>query len=367
MSKKFSHKNLFSIVTHTSKLTKYSSLLCLTLQNVALIIAMRYSRMRHGDKYIMTTAVVAAETLKFVSCLLIILIQEGSYSGWVRHLHTNIIKQPLDCLKISVPGIIYMVQNNLLYIAVANLEAATFQVVYQLKILTTALFSVSMLGKQLRGVQWISLFILFAGVSMIIHMQANESKQLHKLSDHVTSKSAILADEVKRLKDPKSAQNPLLGIVAVLISCVLSGFAGVYFERLLKNTPQSLYIRNVQLGAFGVLTGLVTVIVFDSKEISEKGFFFGYDFVVVLLIVLQSVGGILVAVVVKYADNILKGFATSAAIVVSCIVSIVFFDFQPSSTFLVATVLVIWSVYMYNSGTLTIFGYSAARKSVQNV
>jgi len=38
------------------------------------------------------------------------------------------LQQRLDFLKISVPAIIYMVQNNLLYVALSNLDAALFQV-----------------------------------------------------------------------------------------------------------------------------------------------------------------------------------------------------------------------------------------------
>jgi UDP-sugar transporter A1/2/3 len=58
-------------------------------------------------------------------------------------------------------------QNNLLFIALSNLDAATYQVTYQLKILTTALFSVLMLGKKLDSCKWVSLVILMAGVSFV--------------------------------------------------------------------------------------------------------------------------------------------------------------------------------------------------------
>lgn len=37
--------------------------------------------------------------------------------------------------------------------------------------------------------------------------------------------------------------------------------------------------------------------------------------------VLQAVGGLVVALVMKYADNILKGFATSVSIVCSTVLS----------------------------------------------
>ena len=41
------------------------------------------------------------------------------------------------------------------------------QVTYQLKILTTALFSVLMLRKTLSKLQWLSLLLLFLGVAIV--------------------------------------------------------------------------------------------------------------------------------------------------------------------------------------------------------
>lgn len=196
---------------------------------------------------------------------------------------------------------------------------------YQLKILTTALFSVLMLGKPLSRLQWLALFILFCGVALVQVQPSNSSQ----------SKVAV-------------EQRPLLGLVAVLVQCCLSGFAGVYFEKILKGTNQSIWLRNVQLGIIGSVIGLITMEINDGPKVTEKGFFFGYDYVVWTVICLQSFGGLVVAVVVKYADNILKGFATSGAIIISCIAAIYFFDFHLSLQFFVGATLVIISVFMYS-------------------
>ena len=83
-------------------------------------------------------------------------------------------------------------------------------------------------------------------------------------------------------------------------------------------------------------------------QVLENGFFYGYNPVVVAVIFLQGLGGLIVAVVVKYADNILKGFAASFSIVTSCFLSYLVFDFHPNWMFVMGAVLVNLSMYMYS-------------------
>jgi solute carrier family 35 (UDP-sugar transporter), member A1/2/3 len=87
--------------------------------------------------------------------------------GLINELDIEIVKKPKETLKLLIPSGLYTLQNNLLFIALSNLDAATYQVTYQLKILTTALFSVAMLGKKLDSLKWFSLVILMAGVSLV--------------------------------------------------------------------------------------------------------------------------------------------------------------------------------------------------------
>ena len=78
--------------------------------------------------YITTTAVMFAEIFKVLACLLIILAEKRNIRDWLQFLYSSIIGQPWDTLKLSVPALIYTIQNNLQYIAISNLDAATFQV-----------------------------------------------------------------------------------------------------------------------------------------------------------------------------------------------------------------------------------------------
>ena len=144
-----------------------------------------------------------------------------------------------------VPSAVYLIQNNLLYVAASNLDVATYQITYQLKILTTAMFAVTMLNKKLISTQWLSLLILIAGVAMV------------QLSDVKESKSSANVAE----------QSKIVGFTAALSACCLSGFAGVYFEKILKGSDVSVWMRNVQLALLSVPMGLITSYVSDGAKV----------------------------------------------------------------------------------------------------
>ncbi|XP_059188253.1 UDP-galactose translocator isoform X3 [Centropristis striata] len=314
--------------SEANKRLKYISLAVLVVQNASLILSIRYVRTLPGDRFFTTSAVVMAEILKVLTCLLIILLQKRfNVKEVALFLFDSIVIQYKDTLKLAVPSLIYTLQNNLQYIAISNLPAATFQVTYQLKILTTALFSVMMLRKTLSRVQWVSLLLLFGGVA-IVQVQQEGNKE------------ASVSDS--------SNQNYSAGLVAVVISCLSSGFAGVYFEKILKGSSASVWVRNVQLGIFGTALGMLGLWWNDGAAIAERGFLFGYTDMVWCVIFNQAFGGLLVAVVVKYADNILKGFATSFSIIVSTVLSIYLFGFHVDLLFTAGAGLVIGAVYMYS-------------------
>lgn len=201
-----------------------------------------------------------------------------------------------------------------------------------------------MLKKKLFAHQWVSLVLLFCGISLVQLLQINSAK-----SDNASI-----------------AQNHLIGLGAIVIACFLSGFAGVYFEKILKGSSVSIWIRNVQLSCIAIPFGIIGLLISDYATVSEKGFFFGYNYLTWAVVLLQAMGGLLVAVVVKYADNILKGFATSLAIIVGCIISYYFFSFKISAQFVLGTIFVMAATFLYSYQKSFLTKKLDYDKSIQN-
>jgi UDP-sugar transporter A1/2/3 len=91
-----------------------------------------------------------------------------------------------------------------------------------------------------------------------------------------------------------------------VVGCIISGFAGVYFEGILKGSaPVSLWMRNIQRGIFTIPFSFVGIFVQNLSDIRENGFLYGFDALVWSVVLMYGSLGISVVVCIKYADNIL--------------------------------------------------------------
>ncbi|KAL6798071.1 nucleotide-sugar transporter domain-containing protein [Trichoderma sp. SZMC 28012] len=362
------------------------SLILLTVQNSAFILIMHYSRIMPppGDhRYFPSTAVFLHELIKLAVSLTLALY-EGSKTLAPSTPATVLFEQIYNAMfagdgwKLIVPGVFYTLQNILQYVAIENLDAVHFQVLYQLKILTTALFSVYLLSRPLGLKRWLSLVVLTLGVSIVslpgstaIGSASSSSPLLHGMPDHFFPRSghelghAVVEDAAAHLTRRSAtyqgidndlhpiepSMNYSLGVTAVLVAAAVSGLTGVYFEKLLKESPSqaSVWVRNLQLSFYSMIAALIGGVMWqDGAGIREHGFFEGYNAVVWATVVLQAAGGLLASLVIRDADNIIKNFATSISIILSFLVSVWVFEFKVTLTFLLGTMLVLLATYLYS-------------------
>ncbi|VDO49406.1 unnamed protein product [Haemonchus placei] len=340
---------------------KYSSLFVLVLQNTSLVLFMRYAMTGNRPKFLKAISVFFAEVFKFVASVVLVCLQERSVVKGLAQIYDQFVHHWRDALKVLVPAVIYTIQNFLLYVAVENLPAATYMVTYQLKILTTAVFTVLVLGRKLSIQQWVSLFFLFGGVAIVQYDQkmSNDREKAERLA-------AAMAEASTDMPTIEGAFTKLMyltrfllysGFIAVLVACCLSGFAGIYFEKILKGSDVSIWIRNIQLALPSIFFALLFAFVKDNNVIFADGvnpeavwrrMLFGFDWAVWVTIAISAFGGLVVAVVIKFADNILKAFATSFAIVLNCILAYFLFNFRPTMFFVVGACFVIGAVFVYS-------------------
>ena len=244
-----------------------------------------------------------------------------SETSWLR-------AQARECARLSVPSALYTVQNTLLYTALAHLDAPTFQVTSQLKILSTAACARVVLGTRLGARKWAALAVLSLGV-VVIQLDQPAGGELQQ--------------EAARGKQDRTT-----GLLAILLASLSSGLAGCYFEYVLKSAntskegqpppPASLWARNLQLSVPSLLFALVGVTLSSpsssSRDVGPGGgvgtggastttttsttiesLLEGFDTLALAAVSNHALGGLLVAVVVRETDSVAKGFATSLAIV----------------------------------------------------
>lgn len=335
-------------------------LVLMVLQNTATVLVGRYSRASASkeDSYVVNHLIVTCEAVKLLlSCAL---EYNGTSGQLYKSMKENIFDRPLDAIKIIIPSLLYLVQNSLLYVALSNLSAPLFQVTYQAKLLTTAVVSVIMLNRRYSFKQWICLSLLGVGVAIVV---LGESGDKSKDSDASTTESKVEARSLQEAAaeaeedSTDEEQNLFVGLVSVSIACLSSALAGVYFEKVLKKptteggaarAPVSLWMRNIQMAFFSVCIGFIQYMGLKGDD-AAKPFMHGFTSWVYVLVCLQAGGGLLVAAVIKYADNVLKGMATGVSVCFGSVCSMLLFGTVLSGQFFTGASLVLGSVYFFSN------------------
>jgi len=304
----------------------------LAFQNSGITLVTRYSRGVLQEPYAVITTVIVSELVKLLISVCVI---HHSNSYDVSKTVQRVVHDIRFSLPMAVPGAIYLVQNLLTYVGLGALEGSTYAILVQLKLLTTAVFAVVMLNKKLYSYQWRVLTLLFLGVVLV---------QLRppKAGADVSGGGGWLG----------MSSEALTGTAAVLGVATLSGLAGVYFEWMLKGSAAfNMWDRNVQLSCYGLLLSPLPIL-FSSTDrtfFSTHHPFHGWSLVTLLVVLLASAGGLLVSMAVAYTDNIMKNFATSAAIMLTGLVSwMVFGDLQPSVVWVCGMCCVLLAVFNYS-------------------
>jgi len=355
----------------------WAALATFVLQNTGAALLMRFAKSRM-EPYNTGVAVLIQELIKLPISFFLFSLEVGGPVAVLKTIRTDLRERPREWVQLTIPAVLYLITNISIYVGYTHLEAALGMVMYQSKIIFMAVFSVSILSKKISRNQWLAVFILALGVvaaqgllpmpgaataaaatatatpvsgaTVPLILPGPPADKTHRHAHHKSGgKMRGLVEEMALSQAPVE-RNRMLGMGAFILGAVCTSFASVYFEKMIKSDSKpSLWLRNIQLASYSAVIAIVGICVNDFEEMTIQGPFHGFGMWTWMAIFNNAAGGLLVAVIIKYADNILRSFAQGLAIVFGALGSYVLFDFQLDGSFVLGVALVISAVFLYGA------------------
>lgn len=327
-------------------------LVCLCLQNSSHALLTRYSKNTLKEEWSEYEVVMVSELLKLIVATAFMVYDSSETDaqgvGWYKLLWLI-----WNGKKMMFVVIGYVASNLLSYAALQRIDASVYTVLGQLKLFSTAAISVFYLNTFVSATKYRALLLLAMGCILVT------SPNFRPPPVDCDISAAANLESLEKDEHKKSFVDFFLGVGATLIMVLISGMASVFLEKTLKgsDTKITIWERNVQLAFYSWL--VVTILVFynymdyllDVAEVplsttsttsTDGGVgvtvdvsgigtgkipltqapapFHGWTWLTVLIAMVQAAGGILVAATLKYADSIIRNFATAGSITLSTIV-----------------------------------------------
>jgi len=226
-------------------------------------------------------------------------------------------------LQIYGLAVLYAANNQLSFYVYTMADPGTVYLFKAASTMIVASIQCTCVGKEFTAEQWQAMFL--QGVGMVV-VQHNPCKGAARY-------------------------NPLVYLLMTL-SAMLTAACSVRNEYLVKNYSMLLNVQNAVLYAAGALLNLVAFCIIPNPNSKQAniGFFDGYDNPLALGVVfVNSLIGLAITAVYKYADAITKCIASDLTAVNLCIISSIFFELVPSLTMWCGVVVVCFAVHFYTS------------------
>lgn len=271
--------------------------------------------------YLPVVATLASETLKLALSLLF-------YTGCVpADRRTHRVLGGHDIVAYAFPATVFALNNLLLFFVVQHIRPSLFQLLSSIKTLFTAVLFRILLHRRLSSGHVLALVSLAAGAAVA------------QLPTHGAS-AECNSGEAEALE---GRRNEAWGVLLTLVSCMASSLGGVVNEKLLKQqgVAHSLWLANSLLYAWGVLVnGLALSVQLASSVALPERPATGGGLAMVLLVTLMAATGLLISLILKRLDNLVRVLAHTGAILLSMLLESVVTARPPAATLCLAVVIV---------------------------
>lgn len=273
----------------------------------------------------------------------------------------------------GLPAALYAVQGVLTYTSHQHLDAVTFIGLSQTKMVSAALWCYLLLGQTLSWRQGVAIGILcvsavtFQGYGLAWNRKPNESEVIidSSLSAEAATTTATATAKRKELRRlPKSGDWWYKGVGPCLGATFLSGLAGSLSQRGLQmvgSHGRNAYLFTMEVSFYSTLFLLASILVDHQLRPSgtmmaastqhqpqpQIGKIPKWTVQSLIPITLKAMGGVLTALVHKYAGTVAKGFALVLGLVLSGIFQSTSNQEPLEAHQIIGTLLVLLSAWMH--------------------
>ena len=259
-----------------------------------------------------------------------------------------------DTRHYAIPSLLYMIGNNLAMSIYQYLPSHIVTMTVNLKIVAVMFIAHRFLGQQFSTMQWFSSVVILIGVTVI---QYNPGQTEQNISN-----SGIV----------------IVTLVYGVVQAIISATAGAYCEYLYKTiekvkaTPEwqrSIHVQNIKLYFYGVVfnivgAGLLSFYTsYSQSKLDTNGIdaidgggggggetettSYTFHWIQLIILCLNITGGLVIGLIMKYMDNVVRNIIGSMALVTVTIASTVVLHNEMTGNFLMGALIVISGAQMY--------------------
>jgi probable UDP-sugar transporter A4 len=233
-----------------------------------------------------------------------------------------------------VPVLCYVASDVLNFVLFEHKVSPTlFACVKQSRIVLTAIMFRFILHRNVSPIQWIAVFQLCLASILFVAEDTSKPPPEGEITDH---------------------SEEMVGILWLLFKCLLDSIAVIWMDKYFKVLDDSGFPYAEQQVIFSLMSfasGLLFVLIYNRNDfMSGRPLFDGFNHAAWVSAAITAFYGILVSLVLRYLDSMIKQFQALCSVVVTTVMDQIVFGKVVTLTDSVAIMVILISVFLYKVG-----------------
>ena len=311
--------------------TKILAFLVLLFVQVLVSIVYKFSQTKGKYTYSPLSAIASAEFIKLCISLtfiwLSVSIDDSSSNNKIYNRFLACyawFRKEVQSIFIAYTfglALLYVINNQLAFVLYLYVDMASISMFKSFSSILSAILLWLFCERTLVREQWASIILQVVGL-VIVQYDSCRDVPFLAIKDYIT----------------------------LIVSTLITAICSVWNERLIKTYSVNMHIQNAILYTFGLTLNLTLFFFFPNlfvKNETRKQFFEGYSLMVIAIILCNSVLGIVITFVYKYADVIVKTFSTACATGVLLYINVAVFKIKANLTIFLGAIVIFISSYLF--------------------